>query len=414
MENSRIDLAINSQRLKSDFDVLSEIGRTEEGGVNRPAFSDAHLAARAWFRERIIDAGLKFNVDNAGNHSAILSSDSDIASTLLLGSHLDTVPNGGRYEGALGIVSALEVLRAIKEKQVGLKNHLEAIDFTDKEGTLIGQLGSTALAGKLTLHDTQHPRGGRNRLLMALERAGLTENGIINAKREPITIAGYLEVQIDQSSILAESGADIGIVTKIAGIGSYHIKFIGQTFRAFTPLQDRLDAGQAACSFNIKIPHLIGDYFPECVANVGSFEYTSDTQDSKTASVIVSLEYRALDLSTFELLESALIKLGNTEANHYNVGFEIEFLGKQSPALMNNHFQEIISRAAESLGLKYIHMDSMAGNNAQSLADLCQVGLILIPKREGASHSPYEFTDWINCVNGANVLLQTALRIGSV
>jgi beta-ureidopropionase / N-carbamoyl-L-amino-acid hydrolase len=146
-------LRINSDRLRTDFDALAQIGTTGDGGVHRPTFSAAHLAARAWFREQVERAGLELRVDTAGNHSAFLACGKPNAPTLLLGSHLDSVPNGGRFDGALGVLCALEVLRVVKEQRAALTLNLEAIDFTDEEGTLVGLLGSAALTGKLCADD---------------------------------------------------------------------------------------------------------------------------------------------------------------------------------------------------------------------------------------------------------------------
>src|SRR6266576_70341 len=162
--------------MREDFDALAAIGRTPQGGIDRASLGEAHLAARAWFLERAAAAGLETRIDRAGNHSAILPG---AGPTLLLGSHLDSVPNGGRYDGALGVVAALHVLLAVQGSGVELPVTLEAIDFTDEEGTLVGLLGSEALAGKLTLDVLRAPRGGREALLAGLERAGLSEDDLV-------------------------------------------------------------------------------------------------------------------------------------------------------------------------------------------------------------------------------------------
>jgi N-carbamoyl-L-amino-acid hydrolase len=145
------------------FDALAQFGATTDGGVDRPTFSDAHLAARDWFRQQILSAELEFRTDGAGNHGAYLACGPQSAPALLLGSHLDSVPNGGRFDGALGVMAALEVLRTIKKQHVELKFNLESIDFTDEEGTLVGLLGSAAIAGHLRADILQNPRGGRSR-----------------------------------------------------------------------------------------------------------------------------------------------------------------------------------------------------------------------------------------------------------
>ena len=150
-------LRINSSRFKKYFQELSSIGAVGKQGVNRPAFSPAHLEARAWFRQKAEKAGLEVCIDGAGNHSTILACGPEEAKTLLLGSHLDSVPNGGRYDGALGVLAALEAVQRVKEVGLRLPYHLEAIDFTDEEGTLVSFLGSFSLCGLLTRSELENP-----------------------------------------------------------------------------------------------------------------------------------------------------------------------------------------------------------------------------------------------------------------
>src|SRR5687768_6752052 len=194
-------LHINSERLLAAFTELSHsrrLGGNGDGGVNRPTFSEAHLAARTWFRKQIELAGLEFRTDGAGNHSAFLVCGDMVAQTLLLGSHLDSVPNGGRFDGALGVMAALEVLRTVKDAGLKLRFDLEAIDFTDEEGTLAGLLGSAALAGQLRPEILQNPRGGRQALVEGMKRAGLSEESMLSAARPKDSLAGYLEIHIEQ------------------------------------------------------------------------------------------------------------------------------------------------------------------------------------------------------------------------
>ena len=211
-------LRIDEKRFRADFESLACIGAIPGGGVHRPAFSEAHLQAQRWFYKRAEKAGLAVRVDGAGNHSAGLQFGHSGSRTLLIGSHLDSVPNGGRFDGALGVVCALEVLQTIKEQGISLPTDLEAIDFADEEGTYVSLLGSQALAGTLRAQDLQNPHGGRGAFERALERAGLTKSSILSAARAPNALAGYLELHIEQGPRLAPSGTDIGIVTNIVGI----------------------------------------------------------------------------------------------------------------------------------------------------------------------------------------------------
>ena len=191
-------IRVDADRLEADFDALAAIGATADGGLDRETFSEAHLRARAWFLERAAAAGLETKVDGAANHSAVLPARDPAARTLLLGSHLDSVRRGGRFDGALGVVCALEVLRAVHEAGLELPVSLEAIDFTDEEGSLIGTFGSLALAGRLTRADLATPRCGVELLDSELARLGLTEEGILSASRDPASLAGYLELHVEQ------------------------------------------------------------------------------------------------------------------------------------------------------------------------------------------------------------------------
>jgi len=206
---------VDEDRLRADIDALALFGATADGGIRRTTFSDAHLAARAWFLDRAHDAGLLASVDSAANHSAVLPGSTPDAKTLLVGSHLDSVRHAGRYDGALGVLCALEVLRVVKDAGLDLPVALEAIDFTDEEGTLVGTLGSWALAGQLTAALLEAPRGGRELLVAELARVGLTEQGLLSARRDPATLAGYLELHIEQGPVLERADVDIGIVTGI-------------------------------------------------------------------------------------------------------------------------------------------------------------------------------------------------------
>jgi len=209
------DLRVNADRMLDSFNQLALIGATGDGGVNRPTFNDAHLAARQWFREEIERSGLEFRTDGAGNHSAFLASGQD--QTLIIGSHLDSVPRGGRFDGALGVMAALEVLRTIKENNIKLMVNLEAMDFTDEEGTHLSLFGSSAISGHLSREALNNPYSGRENFTAGLANAGLTEESLFTAKRPTDSFAAYLVVHIEQGKRLAGRGVNIGIVTAIVG-----------------------------------------------------------------------------------------------------------------------------------------------------------------------------------------------------
>lgn len=404
-------LSINEERFLEDFNALAQIGATDDGGVNRPAFSEAHLAARKWFGERATEAGLEVHIDGAGNHSAILRQEG-AGKSLLLGSHLDSVPNGGRFDGALGVVSALEVLRTIDESGLELPVNLEAIDFTDEESSLIQFMGSHALLGLLTPASLQSPHGGRTALLEGLNRAGLTEGGLLSSRRDPGTIAGYLELHIEQSQRLQSAGMHIGIVTGIVGIYSFRLSFYGRADHSgTTPMEARADAGLGASSFAIASRDIIMRQFPDCVANVGNMEFRPGVMNVVPKQVDVLLEIRSVDGERLNELESTLIDQAHNDAKRFDLDLEVITLGESEPATMSPHVQTVIRSSAEALGLRHMSMSSGAGHDAQLLSRITPTGMIFVPSKGGVSHSPLEFTEWEDCVNGANVLLGAALRL---
>jgi N-carbamoyl-L-amino-acid hydrolase len=405
-------LQINAERLRSDFEALSRIGATAEGGVSRPALSEAHLAARAWFRERAA-AGLEVNVDPAGNHSAVLRQPG-ARKTLLLGSHLDSVPQGGNYDGSIGVLAALEVLRTIKEAELLLPVNLEAIDFTDEEGTLVGALGSEALAGLLKEVALRHPRGGRAALEAGLARAGLKESHLLEARRDPQSLAGFLELHIEQGPRLDQAGVSIGVVTGIVGSRSFWFTFEGRANHAgTTPMSMRADAGVAASAFVVAIRKIVLEQFPQCVATVGQMTFEPGAFNIIPARARHSLEFRSVDGDALENLKTLLLERACSEAKKQECRVAWEQVANWNPVAMHPAAQAAILQSAKAQGVETLSMPSGAGHDAQSLAHITPTGMIFVPSVKGISHHPDEYTEWAHCVQGANVLLGAVIRMAT-
>jgi N-carbamoyl-L-amino-acid hydrolase len=415
MSHAWKELRPNADRMRDAFNELSHsqrLGATGDGGVHRPTFSGAHLAARAWFREQIERAGLEFRTDGAGNQSAFLVCGEQDVQTLLLGSHLDSVPNGGRFDGALGVMAAFEVLRTIKDAGLRLKVHLEAIDFTDEEGTLVGLLGSAALAGHLHPDHLQNPRGGREALAEGMKRAGLSDESMLSAARPRDSLAGYLELHIEQGKRLERAGIAIGIVSAIVGIWSYRLSFIGRADHAgTTSMDDRLDASLGASAFTLAAREIVINDFPGGVVNVGKMEFAPGAFNIVPSRVDLALEFRSPEGEEFKRLDFALLQCAHQEAERFGLELQAEFLGKHSPTLMSEKVQHVFAEVCDEMGLRHVSLTSGAGHDAQSFDGLCPVGMIFVPSKEGASHSAREYTEWEDCVTGANVLLQAALKL---
>ncbi len=414
MTESFPTLRVNSDRMLDTFNLLALIGATGDGGVSRVTFSEAHLAARKWFREEIETAGLEFRMDGAGNHSAFLGCGPIDSPTLLLGSHLDSVPNGGRFDGALGVMAALEVLKTVKENGIRLKVNLEAMDFTDEEGTLVGLLGSAALAGHLHPNDLKNPRGGRENLMEGMSRAGLSDESMLSAARQKGSLAGYLELHIEQGKRLERAGVNIGIVSAIVGIRSYRLSFIGRADHAGSTLMtDRADASLGASSFTLAAREIVMKDFPNCVVNVGKMEFAPGAFNIVPARVDLALEFRAPSGEEFDQVDSALLVCAENEAKRFGLELKVEFLGSHAPSPASEKVKNAFTDACSILGLTHTSLISGAGHDGQSLVNLCPIGMIFVPSVDGASHAAREFTKWEDCVNGANVLLQAVLQLGA-
>ena len=395
--------------MRADFDDLAKIGATPEGGVSKSTFSAAHIAARKWFLDRAKAAGLDTRVDAAGNHSAVLQPRRAGSNrVLLLGSHLDSVPGGGRFDGALGVVAALHVLLAFQKTGTELPFALEAIDFTDEEGTLVGLLGSNALAGTLTHEQLLSPRGGREALVAGLERTGLREERLFDARRDPSTVAGYVELHIEQGPRLEHDAVQIGVVTSIVGSRSFRIVLRGAAGHAgTTPMAGRRDAAVAAARIILGVRETIVRDFPGCVATVGDIRVEPGAFNVVPGLARLALEFRSPDETELDSIESAMLALVRAEAESDAMEVEVSPVARWEPSHLDQGVSNAIERAAAALGLTTERLPSGAGHDAQALASVTPSGMIFVPSVGGVSHDPSELTPWEDVVNGANVLLGT-------
>ncbi len=403
-------LRVDADRFRADFDALAAIGATGDGGVHRVAFGEAHLAAREWFLARAREAGLETSIDSAGNHSALLRSHVRGAPTLLLGSHLDSQPNAGAFDGALGVVAALEVVRTVKDAGLDLTVTLEAIDFTEEEGTIVGSLGSRALAGQLRREMLAAPRGGREALVDGLARAGLTEEGLLSAARDPASLLGCLEVHIEQGPVLERDGVQIGVVTAISGTRSYKLAFSGVAAHSGgTPMAARRDAGVGAAAFLLGVRELA--FAKGARANVGALKLEPGDYNIVPARAALKLELRSHDLAVFDELEAEALALARRLADDHGLGLEVERVGRWDPVELDIYVRAEIARTATELDLSFVELPSGGGHDSEALARVTRAGMIFVPSVGGVSHAPSELTQWQDCVNGANVLLNTVLRL---
>ena len=415
---------INRDRLLHDIVELGQIGlmsSEDGGGLDRRPFSAAERSARDFFAARAEESGLVVSVDGAANLSARLQCGPANARTIMAGSHLDTVPHGGRYDGALGVLAALEVLRCVGEAGIKLPVHLEAIAFTDEEGRLGGMTaGSRALVGNLRRDDavrfvtnaSAHPDD-----FAAMDNYtpnGISADGMLAAKRDLSDLAAFLELHVEQGPRLEYAGVTLGVVNAVVGRRSYEVTFRGRSNHAgTTPMNMRADALVAAARFITDAHDAVCNTFPTAVLTCGGITTGPNVFNVIPNYAQVMLEFRAADEATMAVLDSMVRRAATTSARANHVETTLTPTAKLAPCSMNGEIQLAIRVAAEKLGLRHMTFSSGAVHDAHSLAPHVPSGLIFVPSVGGLSHCPEEATADDDVVAGTNTLLQTILTLAN-
>jgi hydantoinase/carbamoylase family amidase len=405
-------LKVNSERLLANFEELAMIGATRAGGVSRVALSNDDLAARSWFAERVEKAGFAMRDDEAGNLSGVLRCARPDARTLLIGSHLDTTPNGGRYDGSVGVLAGLECLQTIQDEGIELPFHLEVIDFTDEEGQWQSLFGSMGLTGALRDEHINDSRTDNAAFRAALFRAGLIASEARAARRDPQSLVGYLELHIEQSDSLERSQREIGIVTRIVGRSSFRVTFTGEAVHAATNFAKKRDALQGAACFIMGL-HQMPYEIEGGMVNCGNLVVQPGKVTIVPAAVAIDMEVRHADEHQLALMETRTAELAQACARDYQLGVAVERVLHRDVAYMDDRFQQHIESVCAEQGYSCMRLISLAGHDAQILAPFTPSAMIFIPCKNGISMNPNEYTDWRNVENGANVLLHTVLKLAA-
>jgi N-carbamoyl-L-amino-acid hydrolase len=400
---------IDAPRLLGSLAELARIGATAAGGVNRPAYGDADLSARALVRDMMANAGLDVRVDTAGNSIGSRAGSANGLPAIMIGSHTDTVLDGGRFDGALGVLAAVEVARTLHDRGVALRHPLEVVDFQNEEGGLVG---SKIMAGRFTPDALEHRAVSGYTIGEGIGRLGGDVARLDEARREPGSIAAYAELHIEQGRVLEEAGADVGIVEGIVGIWYWNVVVEGTASHSgTTPMLGRRDALVAAARFvdavNLVVTSVPGPH----VGTVGRFAVFPNAPNVIPGRVELTLELRdARTEVVAELLrgiERAAEKIASSTRT--SIAFTPTLTSEPSPTDLR--LRRILTHAAESLGLRAHPMPSGAGHDAQNMTALGPAGMLFVPSVGGISHSPAEYTRDTDVVNGAEVLLAAVVEL---
>lgn len=399
---------VNSDRLAQSVASLAQIGQTAQGGVRRIAYSSEDIQARQLVQHWMRAAGMSVRIDTAGNIIGRYPGKIAHAPALATGSHIDTVPNGGRYDGAFGVLAGLEVAHVLNERQMQLNHPFEVIVFTDEEGSMIG---SKAMSGRVNNDTTAYTGFEGMNIQTCLERVGGNWQNIAQSRRSSADISAFVELHVEQGPILESLSKQIGVVEGIVGQRRYTITVTGSSSHAgSTPMHMRQDALVAASGVVLAVNRLANSAGQQ-VATVGYMQVSPNAVNVIPGLVEMSLDIR--DLSN-QHLDSLIEQLRlNIEAIATDTQTQIRLHPclHNEPAPAQLHIQQSIADVCKDLGLSYTNLPSRASHDAQEIANFTDMGMIFVPSQAGVSHAETEYTSPEQCTQGANVLLHTLLRL---
>ncbi len=409
-EDQMNNLRVNSQRLEQRITALAEFGKNAHGGLDRVAFSDADIRGRKYLISLMKDAGLDVRVDEAGNIIGHREGQEPDLPPIMFGSHSDTVPDGGKYDGALGVLGAIECAQVLNEQNIQTKHPLEVVVFTDEEGGLVG---SRAMTGTLTLDALEVVSHSKKTIRQGIIDLGGNPEKLDRVARKEGDIKAFLEIHIEQGKILETKNIDIGVVEGIVGISWWNVTIEGFSNHAgTTPMDMRQDALLAASHLIIAVNRVVTSVSGRQVGTVGRIKAEPGAPNVIPGKVVMSLELRDLSGEKIQSLYEKIEKEAQTIAQQTDTQISFSSIDAMAiPAPTDPRIRKYIDESAKELGLSTLYMPSGAGHDAQDMAKIAPTGMIFIPSVGGISHSPKEYSRPEDIVNGVNVLLHTILMI---
>ena len=398
------------ERILERIQGLSAFGKNDLGGSSRVAFSQADLEGRQYMMGLMHQAGLDVQVDFAGNIIGRRKGKFPDRKPIVFGSHIDTVPNGGAYDGCVGSIGALEVMALLEENGILTDHPLEMVIFTDEEGGLVG---SRAMAGKLAPGALDLMTHSKKTIGEGIRFLGGDPARLPEMKRTPGDIKAFLELHIEQGGILDTKGIQIGVVEGIVGIEWWGVTVTGFANHAgTTPMNMRQDAVLAGAKLAVAVNETVNSFEGGQVGTVGRFEASPGAPNVIAGEVLMSLEIRDLDKDKIWEIYRKIEERAAAIAQETGTTISFDHLDVAAiPAPTDQRIQDFIAAAAKANGLSYLVMPSGAGHDAQDMAQIAPMGMIFIPSVGGISHSPKEFSRPEDMANGVNVLLHSILAI---
>jgi N-carbamoyl-L-amino-acid hydrolase len=409
-------ITINSDRLWSRMEALSRFTDPARPWTRR-AFDVQFAQGRAWLVEEFKAAGLSVEVDAGGNLIGRTPGTGRGLGALVAGSHSDTVPAGGRFDGMLGLLAALEAAQSIREQKISLVHPLEVVDFLAEEPSDFGIscIGSRSWAGVLTASDLARSLPSNVTLASAIDSVGGRAERLGRAIRNQDSVSAYVELHIEQGLVLAERKAGIGVVTAIVGIRRHEVTVEGRADHAgTTPMSLRRDALVGAAGFIRTVDELArlrpaeGAYL---VATVGKLSVEPNAINAVPGSVTMILETRSTDEGALLQFEQELWRRAEGEVDDRGLRLTRSLLSQTLPTACSPLIQSTIEEASMAAGFRSTRLPSGAGHDGVFVARIAPMGMIFVPCREGRSHAPEEWAEPDDCATGARVLAETLILL---
>ena len=403
--------SINESRINQTLQELGHLGESPEG-MDRVAYSPEDIAGRDYTIKLMQEAGLETRIDAAGNIIGRRAGSDDNLPAIALGSHTDTVPKGGKYDGALGVMGAIEVIRTLEEQGYRTRHPLEVIDFANEEGTRFHRwlVGSRSMSGLLEQEDLDALDDDGLSLGPCIADIGGDLSRIGEAVRSPGELAAYFELHIEQGPYLHQSGNPIGVVTGITGRAVFEVEIEGKANHAgTTPMSTRRDALVSASKLVLNIQKMAAEQEICRVSTVGSIKAIPNAVNVIPGHASIGLEFRDTDMEALAAAEQELRRITDQAAVDDTVDIEVIRHRFTSAVPITADMQALVAEAAENCGMTWEPLASGAGHDAQAVANIAPVAMIFVPSIDGISHAINEYSTPQDCANGAQVLLELLL-----
>jgi N-carbamoyl-L-amino-acid hydrolase len=408
---------IEASTIQSQLEALSVFGRpaggTFQNGVSRVGYSDSDIAGRKFVMDLMKSAGADVRIDAAGNIFASRRGTDSSLPPLLFGSHIDSVPAGGNFDGDLGSLSSVQILRILNDLRIETRRPLTAVVWACEEASFSGTSlnGSRAASGQTKPDELNQVSRGLTKA-ESIRRIGGDPSRLEQARIEKGKYHAYLELQIEQGGVLAREGVPVGVVDGIVSIDDYEAIITGVANHAgTTPMPDRQDALIAASALTLAVREVVVSEPGAQVGTVGHMEIVPNAVNVIPGEVRMSIEFRDLSSAKLNRLGEKIRARAGAIARETGTEIRITHKGHNESAVAAAEVQRAIESAAGRLGLGTRHLPSGAAHDAQMMATLMPMGMIFVPSIGGISHSPKELTTWQDCANGANVLLDAVLDL---